>query len=130
MIIFVTAFDRYAVKAFDVGAVDYVLKPLDANRVALKVERARSRKFKNNSDISAPDDISLERIDELSEHCEILEKLSNRVRTRSMKDKLGVKDAGVLNVLAFADIDWIDAAGDYMCVNAVGRTHIPRSTMK
>ena len=45
MIIFVTAFDRYAVKAFDVGAVDYVLKPLDANRVALKVERARSRKF-------------------------------------------------------------------------------------
>ena len=98
MIIFVTAFDRYAVKAFDVGGVDYVLKPLDANRVALKVERARSRKFKNISDISALDDISLERIDELSEHCEILEKLSNRVRTRSMKDKLGIKDAGVLNV--------------------------------
>ena len=59
MIIFVTAFDRYAVKAFYVGSVDYVVKPLDANHVALKVERARSRKFKNISDISALDDISL-----------------------------------------------------------------------
>tara|TARA_A100001015_G_scaffold305225_1_gene397620 strand:+ start:13479 stop:14291 length:813 start_codon:yes stop_codon:yes gene_type:complete len=130
MIIFVTAFDRYAVKAFDIDAVDYVLKPLDPNRVALAVERARSRKCKNNSNISAPDDISLKRKEEFSEHYEIIQKVSNQVRTRSVKDKLVIKDAGVLNVVAFADIDWIDAAGDYMCVHAAGRIHILRSTMK
>lgn len=130
MIIFVTAFDRYAVKAFDIDAVDYVLKPLDPSRIALAVERARSRKFKNNPNISAPDNLSLKRNDELSEHYKIIDKVRNRVRMRGVKDKLVIKDRGVLNIVAFADIEWIDAAGDYMCVHALGKTHILRSTMK
>ena len=130
MVIFVTAFDRYAVKAFDIDAVDYVLKPLDPNRVALAVERARSRKFKNNPNIRPPDDISLKRNDELPEHYKIIDKVACRIKTRGMKDKLVIKERGVLNIVAFADIDWIDAADDYMCVHVLGKTQILRSTMK
>ena len=47
-----------------------------------------------------------------------------------MKRKLLVRDSGVVKVIPFDDIDWVDAAGDYMCVHAVGETHVIRSTLR
>ena len=44
--------------------------------------------------------------------------------------KLAVTDSGTTNLIPYDDIEWIDAAGDYMCVHANGKTHIIRSTMK
>ncbi|MAH73798.1 MAG: DNA-binding response regulator [Porticoccaceae bacterium] len=130
MIIFVTAFDRYAVNAFDVDAVDYVLKPLDPNRITLAVERARSRWLKNNLENSAIDEDDCKRKDDVPERFEPTDREKNQARTLILRDKLVIKDAGVVNVVAVSDIDWIDAAGDYMCVHALGRTYILRSTMK
>lgn len=46
-----------------------------------------------------------------------------------MKRKLLIRDSGVVKVIPFDDIDWVDAAGDYMCVHALGETHIVRSTL-
>ena len=46
-----------------------------------------------------------------------------------MKRKLLIRDSGTVKVIPFDDIDWIDAAGDYMCVHALGETHIMRITM-
>ena len=48
----------------------------------------------------------------------------------SMKRKLLIRDSGVVKVIPFDDIDWVDAAGDYMCVHARGETHIVRSTLR
>ena len=47
-----------------------------------------------------------------------------------MKRKLLVRDSGVVKVIPFDDIDWVDAAGDYMCVHASGETHVIRSTLR
>ena len=48
----------------------------------------------------------------------------------NLGNKLIIKDAGIVTVIALEDIDWVDAAGDYMCVHSAGETHIMRSTMK
>ena len=126
MVVFVTAFDHYAVDAFDLHAVDYVLKPLDAERIGRAVERLKSGldlSFKTPL-IGAINDIS-ERIGADNPQTKVSDNLSD-----GMKTKLLVRDSGVVKVIPFVDIDWVDAAGDYMCVHAAGETHVIRSTLR
>jgi two-component system LytT family response regulator len=129
MVVFVTAYDQYAVDAFDLHAVDYVLKPLDSERIARSVERAIDR-LKNDVDRSFKSPL-IGAIEEISERAS-KEKSDESVNNLpdSMKRKLLVRDSGVVKVIPFDDIDWVDAAGDYMCVHAVGETHVIRSTLR
>jgi two-component system LytT family response regulator len=53
-----------------------------------------------------------------------------RAFKREDKRKLAIKDAGKTTWVKLEDIEWVDAAGDYMCVHALGETHIMRKTMK
>ena len=129
MVVFVTAYDQYAVDAFDLHAVDYVLKPLDGERIARSVERAIDR-LKNDVDRSFKSPL-IGAIEEISERAS-KEKTDESVNNLpdGMKRKLLVRDSGVVKVIPFDDIDWVDAAGDYMCVHAVGETHVIRSTLR
>ncbi|MBT4929244.1 MAG: response regulator transcription factor [Cellvibrionales bacterium] len=129
MVVFVTAFHQYAVDAFDLHAVDYVLKPLDSERIARSVERAIDR-LKNDVDRSFKSPL-IGAIEEISERAS-KEKTDESVNNLpdGMKRKLLVRDSGVVKVIPFDDIDWVDAAGDYMCVHAVGETHVIRSTLR
>jgi len=129
MVVFVTAYDQYAVDAFDLHAVDYVLKPLDSERIARSVERAIDR-LKNDVDRSFKSPL-IGAIEEISERAS-KEKPDESVNNLpdGMKRKLLVRDSGVVKVIPFDDIDWVDAAGDYMCVHAVGETHVIRSTLR
>ncbi|MDA8943857.1 LytTR family DNA-binding domain-containing protein [Porticoccaceae bacterium] len=129
MVVFVTAYDQYAVDAFDLHAVDYVLKPLDSERIARSVERAIDR-LKNDFDRSFKSPL-IGAIEEISERAS-KEKSDESVNNLpdGMKRKLLVRDSGVVKVIPFDDIDWVDAAGDYMCVHAVGETHVIRSTLR
>ena len=129
MVVFVTAFHQYAVDAFDLHAVDYVLKPLDSERIARSVERAIDR-LKNDVDRSFKSPL-IGAIEEISERAS-KEKSDESVNNLpdGMKRKLLVRDSGVVKVIPFDDIDWVDAAGDYMCVHAVGETHVIRSTLR
>jgi two-component system LytT family response regulator len=129
MVVFVTAYDQYAVDAFDLHAVDYVLKPLDSERIARSVERAIDR-LKNDVDRSFKSPL-IGAIEEISERAS-KEKPEESVNNLpdGMKRKLLVRDSGVVKVIPFDDIDWVDAAGDYMCVHAVGETHVIRSTLR
>ena len=129
MVVFVTAFDQYAIDAFDLHAVDYVLKPLDNDRVGRAVERAIDRlKSNKNNDHKVP---LIGAISDISER--IVSDSSKQASgdvPESMKQKLLVRDSGVIKVIPFEDIDWVDAAGDYMCVHALGETHVIRSTLR
>ena len=129
MVVFVTAYDQYAVDAFDLHAVDYVLKPLDSERIARSVDRAIDR-LKNDVDRSFKSPL-IGAIEEISERAS-KEKTDESVNNLpdGMKRKLLVRDSGVVKVIPFDDIDWVDAAGDYMCVHAVGETHVIRSTLR
>ena len=130
MVVFITAFDQYAVDAFDLHAVDYVLKPLDSERIARSVDRAVDR-LKNDIGRSFKSPLigAIEEISERASKGEVTEKSADNIPD-GMKRKLLVRDSGVVKVIPFDDIDWVDAAGDYMCVHAGGETHVIRSTLR
>ncbi len=128
MIVFVTAFDQYAIRAFDVHAVDYLLKPLDETRLQEAVTRARERLLESASDDQKQR--LLEVIIELTGKSESAIEEMLQSRETSYADKLVIKDNAEVTLLPTREIDWIDAAGDYMCVHTKGETHVMRSTMK
>jgi two-component system LytT family response regulator len=113
-IIFVTAFDEYAIRAFDVHAVDYLLKPFDAGRVVVALDRARARQK-----ASTPVDDS--RWDEL---------LSQLKPVQRFADRLLLKDGEKVIVVLVADIDWIEAADNYVKVYARNVRYRVRQTIK
>jgi len=130
MVIFVTAFDQYAVDAFDLHAVDYVLKPLDPERVARAVQRAVDRL--NDYQVESYKTPLIGAIGAIADRASAVaigEVSTPEPASESIKDKLLVRDSGVVKVIPFDDIDWVDAAGDYMCVHALGETHIIRITL-
>ncbi len=131
-VIFVTAFDQYAIKAFEIHAIDYLLKPVDHNRLALaltKVEKAMEQ-----SQDSDHKDKLIKLVSEVTGNdCEqILENLQNNapVAINSYSPVLAIKDVGETTLVPIKDILCIDAAGDYMCVHTDERTYILRKTMK
>lgn len=130
MIIFVTAFDKYAVEAFDVHAVDYLLKPIDADRLIDAVQRARSRSEQEESvtDKQRLLDLVIS-ITGKSENS-VAQLIKERDGAKAYPDRIAIKDGGETTLVSVTDIGWVDAAGDYMCVHAKGQTHIMRVTMK
>lgn len=98
-IIFVTAYDEYALRAFEAGALDYLLKPFDDARFSRALNRAKSNIAVYGS-----------------------------LPTQPAK-RLVVRSPGRLLFLDVSDIDWIDAANYYACLHAGGETHIIRRTL-
>lgn len=132
LIVFVTAFDSYAIKAFDVHALDYVLKPVDSKRLKDAIDKV-SLTLKQQQ--QGADQQKLARLvaDFTGDDCEdILRKLANgeSIASNPFPEILAIKDGTEVTRVAVKDIQWIDAAGDYMCVHTADMTHIMRRTMK
>lgn len=133
-IIFTTAFNHYAVSAFEVHAVDYVLKPLDSNRLGLAIERAKMRIANNQAERSAGKANVLNAIGRISDND--LPGLSTAIGVSqypsndSGQNNLLVRDSGKTHVVNQDYIDWVDAAGDYMCIHIGDKTLVARMTMK
>ena len=128
MIIFITAFDHYAVEAFRVHAVDYLLKPVDVERLQQAVERAAELQWLNDPAIRK------ERLLACRDGARGIERQGQHVQFQEhanhWPERLAIKDGTEFCLVDVADIRWIDAAGDYMCVHTENRTHIMRTTMK
>ena len=124
-LIFATAYDEYACRAFDLHAVDYIVKPFDPDRVRVALGRAAERVA--SSEWISGKGGALSAIADLKDG-----KVAGELGAPSSQDfgRLPIKDGGHTHLLAHEDIEWIDAAGDYMCVHAEGNVHILRSTMK
>ena len=130
LVIFVTAFDQYAIDAFRVHAVDYLLKPIDEDRLAEAISRAR-RHLAARSEITDKQRL-LELVISITGKSEtsVAQLLKEHEGVKAYPDKLAIKDGGETTLVPMQDIDWVDAAGDYMCVHANGATHVMRVTMK
>ena len=132
MIVFVTAFDRFALDAFEAQALDYLLKPINDTRFSQALERVRSF-WRQKSAIAQRDKLM-----ELIAATKGSGSLDGEEIQRQLAAAVGPEYPEVLPIrddhgtvrLDVSKIDWIDAAGDYMCVHADGKTHVLRETMK
>lgn len=132
LFIFVTAYDKYAIDAFEANALDYIVKPVEEERLndalhrareALKSKAAASRESKLIEMLASLSDDDRDRIKELIADPEWTDK-------QRYSERLSFKDGSKVVMLDAQEIEWIDAAGDYMCIHASGKTHIIRETMK
>ena len=112
--IFVTAYDQHALKAFQVRALDYILKPFDRERFSDALQRARRQ-------------IEREETGDLGRRLLALVKDLRRDQPRS--DRLVVKSGGRLFFLRMDEIDWIEAAGNYVRLHVGTTSHLLRETM-
>jgi two-component system, LytTR family, response regulator len=113
-LIFVTAHDRYALRAFEVHALDYLLKPFDRERFRRALARARERLGRGGA--PAADERLLALLEEV------------RAAQRAPQ-RLAVKEDGRVLFVGLEEVDWIQAAGNYARVHAGAATHLLRETM-
>jgi two-component system LytT family response regulator len=135
MVVFVTAFDRYAIDAFEAHALDYLLKPVDEARLAAALDRVRAQYQQRQAlaqreqlmallaDLTGKGEISPDALAQTTG-------VPTPPATRRYATMLPIRSGRETLRLDVATIDWIDAAGDYMCLHAAGQTHVLRATMK
>jgi two-component system LytT family response regulator len=112
-VIFVTAYDQYALRAFDAQALDYLLKPFDRERFRRALGRAREQFRRPRGEIEP-------RLLALLEHLEA---------RKPHLERLVIKSAGRIYFLRAAEVDWIEAAGNYVRLHSGKEAHLLRETM-
>jgi two-component system, LytTR family, response regulator len=113
LVIFVTAYDEHAIRAFEVHAFDYLLKPFDADRFRRALARARDELAQVESRRLAREAMAL----------------ASGGREPVRPARLVIKGSGRVYFLATRDIDWIEAAGNYLKLHVNGDSHMIRQTM-
>jgi two-component system, LytTR family, response regulator len=114
VVIFVTAYDQYALRAFDVHALDYLLKPVDAERFAGALQRARKQIEHHN-------------VQDLNQR---LQTFLDDVRAKQkFTERLVIKSGGRIFFLSVQEIDWIEAADNYVRLHVGRDSHLLRETM-
>jgi len=132
LFVFVTAYDKYAIEAFEANALDYIVKPVDEERLKDAIHRARET-IRSQTAVNRESQL-VEMLATFSD--EDRDKIKELIDERDWQsqdrypEKMSFKDGSKVVVLNADEVDWIDAAGDYMCVHAGGKTHIIRETMK
>ncbi|MEW5917906.1 MAG: LytTR family DNA-binding domain-containing protein [Gemmatimonadota bacterium] len=114
-VIFVTAYDEYAVRAFEVHAQDYLLKPFDPDRFYSAFERAaKNIRSERSGDANA----------------RLLALLGDIERDRPRRSRIAIRSGGSISFLPVDEIDWLEAADNYVRVHARGETHLVRQTLQ
>jgi len=127
-VVFVTAHDEYAIRAFELNAVDYLLKPYDTERFKQALDRARARLKSSDADARAAEMRSLVAL-LLSERPERPPEAAADAPPASFEgDRIAVPVNGVLRVVRLGEIDWIETDGNYLRLHAGKANYLFRST--
>lgn len=114
VIVFVTAHDKFALRAFDVQAVDYLLKPFDRERFEAALHRALDQVKQRKASVESQAQPA-----ELAEVPSLAKPL----------DRLAIKSSGRITIVKVADIVWIQAAHNYVEIHEDKHSHLLRETM-
>jgi two-component system LytT family response regulator len=114
LVIFITAFDQHAVRAFEVHAIDYLLKPFDDDRFHMSLKRAREA-MQQGSDAGTTQ--------------RLLDMLTEARAGRTGAKRIMVRSGGHITFLRTAEIDWIEAQGDYVSLHCQGKRHLIRENI-
>ena len=114
-VVFVTAHDAHAIRAFEIHALDFLLKPFDQTRFEKALERARAQLTRDKSSTIDSRLVSL------------LEELRDE---RRYPERLIVKSSGRVFFVRAEDIDWVEASGNYVKIHTKGEAHLLRESMK
>ena len=120
-VIFVTAFDSFAVEAFREGAVDYVLKPLDTERLRIAIERAQ---------IALQTRDASQRIAELREALTSLQREEAEREKPDFEEHLWVTSRGHVIRVPVNDVHWFEADGDYVQIHSKDRDHLIHDSLR
>jgi two-component system LytT family response regulator len=113
LIVFVTAYDQFALKAFKVHAVDYLLKPVEAERLAEALDHVRRQM----------------QVRDPGQRARLAELLRDLDSHRGRTNRIVLKSEGEVLCLKPSEIDWVESAGNYVCFHVGPSTHIFRETM-
>jgi two-component system LytT family response regulator len=119
-VVFVTAFDSFAVRAFEIHALDYLLKPVNEERFNASLARARV------AVADARDESIIRRFWQMAAE---LRASSGQDLLPSLTDRIPVKTHGRVMIVNVAEIDWVGADGDYVAVHAGGKSWLLRETI-
>jgi two-component system, LytTR family, response regulator len=108
-VIFVTAFDEFAIEAFEVHAVDYLLKPFDDRRLFTALDRGRARLRMGPPDTALSDLLAA---------------------TQATLERFVVRSPGRISFVDAGEVQWIEAANNYVRLHTGGRSHLVRDTVK
>lgn len=123
-VIFVTAYDEHALKAFSVSAVDYLLKPYDDARFRAALDRAKGEVRRRETETVNS------RLTQLLDYLQASGAGREAPEPEPVpSDRILIKSAGEIFFLKADEIDWIEAEGDYMKFHVAGRAHLMRETM-
>ena len=114
LVIFVTAYDEHAVKAFEVHALDYLLKPFEDAKFRSALQRAK-------------DQLHLEQRGESIRR--VLDLIGERRGTPGGIKRIMIRSGGHISFLRTADVDWIEAQGDYVSLHSQGKRHLVRENI-
>lgn len=114
-VVFVTAHDAHALRAFEIHALDFLLKPFDQTRFEKALERARGQLGRNKGTVLDSRLVSL--LEELHEE-------------RKYSERLIVKSSGRVFFVRTEEIDWVEASGNYVKIHTKSDAHLLRESMK
>ena len=113
-VVFVTAYDEYALKAFEVHAVDYVMKPVGRERLAEAIRQVRARLASAGAAVPGPSPLALA----------VAARAPGRFTERVL-----VKDGANVHVIPVERVDWIEAQDDYAGIRTEGKTYLKTQTL-
>lgn len=120
LIVFVTAYDKYALEAFKVQAIDYILKPISEQKICEIVERIRMRMNERRTG-------GIE--SQLSSIIQLIEMQTKRTHTINPIDRFTIKNKDRIYFVKASSIDWIEAEGNYLNLHTGAAKHLLRMTM-
>jgi two-component system LytT family response regulator len=129
LFVFVTAYSEHAIRAFDAQAIDYLMKPVEPDRLADTMERVRAQLSNRRSS----DEVERLRnmINEVApDAVDNMAPADEEMATSRFEKLINVKDRGQIFRVDVDTIERIDAAGDYMCIHTADNSLILRETMK